>query len=126
MLEMLLQLLGELLIQLLGEALVELGFHAIAEPFRKPPNPWLAAAGYLMLGAIVGGLSVLAVPAHLVSTHFLRMANLLLTPVAAGFCMAAAGAWRARRGQALLRIDRFAYGYLFALSFALMRFWLAC
>jgi hypothetical protein len=32
------------------------------------------------------------------------------------------GAWRARRGQPPLRIDRFAYAYLFTLAFALVRF----
>jgi hypothetical protein len=32
------------------------------------------------------------------------------------------GAWRARRGDDVLRIDRFAYGYVFALSLALVRF----
>jgi hypothetical protein len=35
------------------------------------------------------------------------------------------GAWRARRGQQVLRIDRFAYGYLFALSLGLVRFYFA-
>jgi hypothetical protein len=39
--------------------------------------------------------------------------------------MAAIGAWRARRGEPVLRIDRFAYGYLFALSLALVRFFFA-
>jgi len=39
--------------------------------------------------------------------------------------MAILGAWRARRGQQVLRIDRFAYGYLFALSIALVRFYFA-
>jgi hypothetical protein len=39
--------------------------------------------------------------------------------------MCLAGRWRARRGQALLRIDRFASGYLFALSLALVRYWFA-
>ena len=36
--------------------------------------------------------------------------------------MATIGAWRIRRGQAVWRIDRFAYGYLFALGLALVRF----
>jgi hypothetical protein len=39
--------------------------------------------------------------------------------------MCALGAWRARRGGVVLRIDRFAYGYLFALALALIRFWFA-
>ena len=32
------------------------------------------------------------------------------------------GAWRARRGQPVLRIDRFACASLFALALALVRF----
>lgn len=36
--------------------------------------------------------------------------------------MTAMGAWRARRGEPVLRIDKFAYGYLFALSLAIVRF----
>jgi hypothetical protein len=36
--------------------------------------------------------------------------------------MAALGAWRIRRGQSLVPLDRFAYGCLFALAFAFVRF----
>ena len=36
--------------------------------------------------------------------------------------MAGIGAWRRRRDQELIRLDRFAYGYLFALAMAAIRF----
>ena len=36
--------------------------------------------------------------------------------------MSLIGRWRASHGQEILRIDRFAYGYLFALALALVRF----
>jgi hypothetical protein len=121
MLEFLFQAVGEFLLQVIVEALVELGFHSLAEPFRKPPNPWLAGLGYGLLGAIAGGLSLLLFPAYLVSGGW-RWANLILTPVAVGLLMCLIGQWRVKRGQELLRIDRFAYGYVFALSFALVRF----
>ncbi|HEY0634932.1 MAG TPA: hypothetical protein VGE00_06085 [Gammaproteobacteria bacterium] len=124
MIELLFEFSGEFLLQVLGEALVELGLHSLAEPFRRPANPWLAALGHALFGVIAGGLSLLLFSSHLVAGE-LRMANLLVTPVAVGFCMSAMGAWRARRGQTVLRIDRFAYGYLFALAFALVRFWFA-
>jgi hypothetical protein len=39
--------------------------------------------------------------------------------------MAGMGAWRARRGQPVLRIDKFAYGFLFALALALVRYFFA-
>jgi hypothetical protein len=119
------ELLGEFLLQALGEALLELGFHALAEPFRRPPNPWMAALGYALLGAIFGGLSLLVFPTHLTPMGLLRNANLILTPIAVGFCMVAMGAWRVRRGNATHRIDKFSYGYLLALSFALVRYFFA-
>lgn len=125
MLEFLFDILGEFLLQVLGEALMEVGLHSLAEPFRRTPNPWLAAVGYALLGAALGGMSLLVFPDYLVATKSLRVANAALSPIAAGLCMAAIGAWRARRGQAVLRIDRFSYGYLFALAFGLVRFWFA-
>lgn len=121
MLEGILEALGEFFLQALGEALVELGLHSLAAPFRRAPNPWLAAVGYVLFGAMLGGLSLLVFRNNLVPTH-LRMANLFLTPLAVGSLMTAMGAWRARRGESLLRIDRFFYGYLFALTLALVRF----
>lgn len=54
-----------------------------------------------------------------------RAADLIATPVAVGVLMAALGAWRARRGDAVLRIDRFAYGYLIALAVAAVHFFFA-
>jgi hypothetical protein len=124
MIEALCEILGELLLQLFGEFLFELGFRSFAEPFREQPNPWLAGFGYSLFGGCVGAISLLIFPAHFVAGGF-RIANLMITPVAAGACMAALGAWRAKRVQRVLRLDRFAYGYLFALAFALIRFWFA-
>ena len=125
MLQLLLELLGEFQLQITVEALIELGLHSLAEPLRRPPNPWLAALGYALFGALLGALSLLLLPAHLAPAGFVRTVNLLLTPVAVGGCMVLFGAWRAKRGEALWRIDRFAYGYLFALGFALIRHWFA-
>lgn len=123
--ELLVQILGEFLLQVLVEALAELGLHSLAEPFRRPPNPWLASLGYALFGAIFGGLSLLLVAHHLTPEGPLRLVNLLLTPVAVGALMVGIGAVRARKGESLLRINRFFYGYLFALCFALVRYALA-
>ena len=125
MIELLFQIIGELLLQVAGAVLVELGFHALSEPFRTPPNPWLAAIGYFLFGAIFGGISLLIVSSYLVTDPKWRIINLIVTPLTVGILMSVIGRWRARRGQDVLRIDRFAYGYLFALSFALIRFWFA-
>jgi hypothetical protein len=125
MLEFIFEVVGELLLQVVGEVLVEFGFQSLAAPFQREPNPWLAALGYTIFGAVVGGLSLLVFPTYLVANPQLRVVNTAVTPVLTGFCMAALGAWRARRGQRVLRIDKFSYGYLFALAFGLVRFWFA-
>ena len=125
MTEFLAEIIGEFLLQAFGEILVELGIHAIGEPFRRAPNPWLAAFGYLFFGAILGLLSLLIFPNHLVPGKDLRLVNLIVTPVAVGLVMTGVGFLRARRSEPVLRIDRFAYGYLFALALAAVRFMFA-
>ncbi len=113
---------GEFLVQVLMEVLAELGVHSMRETFRRPPNRWLAAIGYALFGTVAGGLSLLIVPTLFVHARGLQLMNVVLTPLAAGLAMAAIGAWRRRRDQDLIRLDKFAYGYLFALAMALVRF----
>lgn len=121
----LLQVVAELGLQLLLEILVELGMHSRSlntVPARKQSNPWVAGLGYFLLGALVGMASLWPFPATFIDSEGGRVINLLITPVVAGLIMGALGAWRLRRGQELIRIDRFAYGYVFALGMGLMRF----
>lgn len=124
MIELILGFVGELLLQVVLEVLAELGFRSVRESFRPQPNPVLAAIGYLLLGLIAGGLSLLLAPHFLIAGE-LRIPNLLFAPVLAGLAMMALGAWRAARGEELVRLDRFFYGYLFALAIAVVRFWFA-
>ena len=123
--EFLFEILGEFILQFLGEVLLEVGLQALVAPFRKESSAWLAAVGYAVFGAVLGGLSLLVFPHYLVADKSLRVANAALSPIAAGIGMAAVGAWRGKRGQVVLRIDRFSYGYVFALAFGLIRFWFA-
>ena len=121
LLAFLLQLGGELLVSLFGEVLLELGWRGVFSVFEKEPHPMLASVGYPILGAAVGALSLWPFPALFVHSHGGRIVNAVVTPVLAGASMAAIGAWRRRRGQRVVLIDRFAYGYLFALAMALVR-----
>ena len=119
-----LQILGELLLQVVLEVLAELGLRSVREPFRRPEpiHPFMAAVGYALFGAIAGGASLWLFPNLFIGTRSLRLMNLVVTPVAAGLMMSAIGAWRRRRDETLIRIDRFGYGFLFALSMAAVRF----
>jgi hypothetical protein len=118
------QFLGELFLQFILEGLVEVGLRQIDGSIRRPRpfHPALATIGYAMLGASAGGFSLWLVPALLIDSDWLKIVNLIATPTAAGAVMAMLGAWRRRRGQALIRLDRFGYGFVFALAMAIVRF----
>jgi len=119
----LLQALFEILAQAFFEVAAEIGLRGLVEPFRrsKPINPFLAGVGYLLYGGIAGGLSLL-LPRMFVVPWWVRLLNLVVTPVACGFIMAKLGQIREQRGEKTIRIDRFLYGYLFALAMAVVRF----
>lgn len=121
--ELLFEIFGEFILQFVFEALSELGLHFFRRPSqREPMRPWLAVAGYVLLGLACGALSLWIFPGFFVASHVGRVINLIATPILAGAAMAALGAWRRRRGEELLRLDRFAYGYAFALAMAAVRF----
>jgi hypothetical protein len=123
MLEFLFELFGELLLQVVAEALAQAGVHVVRHPDRPPKehSPWLIALGYAVFGVVAGAVSLWLFPDYLIRTTAGRVAYLALGPVAAGAAVAAIGLWRSKRGEPRYGIDRFAYGYVFALSFALLR-----
>jgi len=86
MLEFLFEIFGEFIFQVLLQALTEAGLHAWANPLRNPANPYLAALGYGVFGAMAGGLTLLIFPHNLVPAPW-RLANVVLTPwQRAGWC----------------------------------------
>lgn len=117
----LVELLFEFVIQFVLEILVEMGAH-ILKRNRSPVHPAIAVMGYLLLGGLLGGISYWIFPPHLIAHPYARIINLVVTPVAVGLALGAVGAWRSKRGKELVRLDKFAYGYAFALAFALVRF----
>ena len=82
----------------------------------------MAAIGYTILGAAAGSVRLLVAPHLVVDSESGRIANLVLTPVAAGLFMSVLGSWRSRKGLEVIRLDRFGYGFVFALATASVRF----
>ena len=119
-----LQFLAEFLLQACGELVFEAFWRSLSAPFRRAEAlpPWIATLGYLLYGAAAGLLSLWLVPALFITATWLRIANLLLTPVCAGLLMGWLGAWRQRRSARVIRLDSFFYGFCFALGMALVRF----
>ena len=120
--ELLFELLGELLLQIAFELLAEFGWRGLGAPFRKSAHPLVAGVGYAVFGAIAGGLSLWVFPNLFIASHLGRVANVVVTPILAGAAMAMLGAWRRRRDQSTVLLDRFAYAFIFAMAMALVRF----
>ena len=120
--EIVLQFLGEVLLQLLFEALAELGLHGLGDTLKKPRNMALSTVGFLLWGAIAGAISLLILPKSPISDLTLRRINILATPLAAGALMMLIGRQRDKRGQTLVKLDRFGYAFAFALAMAIVRY----
>jgi hypothetical protein len=120
--ELLFEFFGELLLQIVFELLAELGWRGVGAPFRKSAHPLLAGVGYAVFGAIAGALSLWWFPNLFIASHLGRVANVVVTPLLAGTTMALLGAWRRRRDQPTVLLDRFAYAFIFAMVMALVRF----
>jgi hypothetical protein len=120
----LLEFLAEIVLQVVFEWLAEFGFQAVKAPFQggSKASPVVAVFGYAIFGAVAGGLSLLVFPSSFVASHTMRVVNLVVTPVASGALMSVLGSWRRRRGQELIRLDRFAYGMVFAFAMSVVRF----
>ena len=119
--ELLFEIFGELLLQLALELLAEVGLRAVGRPFEKPLHPLAGGIGYALLGGIAGGLSLWWFPQLFIGSHAGRIANVVVTPLLAGSAMAALGAWRRRRNERTVLLDRFAYAFIFAMAMALVR-----
>ena len=119
--ELLFEIFGELLLQIVLELLFEFGLRSLQQPFRKTPHPGLAGVGYALFGAMAGGLSLWFFPNLFIGSHAGRIANVIVTPILSGAAMAALGAWRRRRDQPTILLDRFAYAFIFAMTMALVR-----
>ena len=120
--ELVFQVFGELLLQVFFEAMAELGFHSVRDTMKRPRNPGLSTIGFVLLGAVAGGLSLLIFPHSAIAEPDLRLANLFVTPALVGAAMALVGWVRQRKGQNLVRLDRFGYAFVFAFAMALVRF----
>ena len=126
--EILIELLVQLVFEVLVQGVFELGGHGIVSIFRKgagPVNPWLSICGYIAMGAIAGGISIWLLPMHLVKAPALQVLNLAITPIVLGLIFEAFGRWKANNEKPRYAVDRFCYGFTFALTMGLIRYFFA-
>jgi hypothetical protein len=121
--EILLQIFLEFFLEVGAEFILELGIHILsAAPWaRQTVSAVLAGLMYFALGVLVGGISIPFFPHSFVRSSGLHGISLIITPILCGLTMSAIGWLRARQGVSRIRLDSFAYGFIFAFGMALVR-----
>lgn len=85
--EILFQFIGEFLLQFLFEAITDIGFDWFDKTAKPAPRPILSALGFLLLGTVAGGVSLLVMPHSMLTTPSLRVINVIVTPLLVSSCM---------------------------------------
>lgn len=119
-----LELFFEVFLELVAAAIGDLLSRSTAEAIEFPDiaNPTLAAAGYLILGAFSGGISVFLFPHAFFPRARYHGVSLIIGPSITGSFMAMIGRFFRSRGRGATRIETFAYGFVFAFGMAAVRF----
>ena len=88
----------------------------------KAVHTFLALVIYFGLGAISGVTFTVLFPNRIIETARLHGISLVIVPLIVAFAMVAVGKLRRRQGKRLVRLDTFAYAFIFAFAMALVRF----
>src|SRR6266446_3418619 len=114
----------EFILQIVGEGFVEVALQRFSGASWAHKNfaATRAVLMYFGLGVITGGLSILIFPHSFIRSSRLHGISLLITPLLAGLTMSGIGWVRERQGKPVIRLDTFAYGFIFAFGMALVRF----
>ena len=129
--EIIFEIIFHFFIEVLGQAffelVAELGLRGIgnATGWEKPRSPYMSLIGYVILATVCGAISILFFKNHFIKNEELRIINLLLTPVLLGLIMHFKGKRMDIRHINKIRLDSFWFGFSFALSFGLVRYFFA-
>ena len=118
------EVLLEVLIQVVGEAILDMIVRSSRNAVKESEavSPVLAAAGYLLLGAACGVVSIFFFPHPLIHPSRIHGISLLVSPVITGLIMAQVGLLLRRKDKKAVGIESFWYGFTFAFGMALIRF----
>ena len=121
----LLEILLELVVPLFAEFLAELALHQLGQiPWmRKTGRVVLTAIMYFGAGVVAGLISLLIFPKAFARSSALPGISLVITPILGGVLMSYIAWFRVRTWDRTIRLETFAYGFLFAFAMTLLRFY---
>lgn len=114
----------EAVIEIVGEAILVFLLTAIAEALGPSElrRPVMAGVGYLLLGGTAGGLTLIWFRFPLVHPSRFPGISLIISPILTGSLMALLGSILRRYNKPTVKLETFAYGFLFAFGMTLVRF----
>lgn len=120
----LLEMFLEFVVEVVAEAIFISILTAIAETFGPADSrrPVMAGVGYFLLGATTGGLSLIWFRFPLVHPSRFHGISLVISPILTGSLMALLGSILRRYNKPTVKLETFAYGFLFAFGMTLVRF----
>jgi hypothetical protein len=123
-LEMFLEIFFEAAFEFAAESLGALIWRGVSAVFDTTEfkNPLVACIGYLFLGGVAGGLSLLFFPHPLVHRSRVPGLSVVISPILAGLGMSLVGFALRKRNKQAMQIESFGYGFAFAFGMALVRF----
>ena len=117
-----LQMLGELLLETFGEAFLDLLLRGLINALGSSlAEAASAPIVLLVIGLILGWLSLLIFPVHFVRAARLHGISLLVTPAMAGTFMGLVGAKLRAHDHKVIRLESFSCGFALAFGMALIR-----
>ena len=121
----LLEILLEFVLPLFAELLAELALHQLSSipGAQKVGRVILTAIMYAGVGLAAGILSLFIFPEALARSSTLPGISVVITPLLGGLLMSYIAWLRVRTWDWTIRIEAFAYGYIFALVMTLLRFY---
>jgi len=124
LLEIFLEIFGEAVFQFAVELIGTLILRGLAAEVDTSEfkNPLLASIGYVLMGGVTGGLSLLLFPRPLFHPSRIPGLSVVISPVLAGGGMWMVGTALRKRNKKAMQIESFGYGLAFALGMAMVRF----
>jgi hypothetical protein len=123
-LEMFLEIFFEAAFEFAAEFIGAIIWRGVAAVFDTSEfkNPLVAGIGYMFLGGVAGGLSLLLFPHPLVHPSRVPGLSVVISPVLAGLGMSLVGSTLRKRNKKAVQIESFGYGFTFAFGMAVVRF----
>jgi hypothetical protein len=121
--EIFLEIVLQLVLEVFGEFLLEVGLEAFKHTFGLATRrSTLVSFAYMVLGAALGGLSLLLIPGRFLAAGRIPGLSLVLSPIVGGYAMFVWGEYRRENGHEPTNLATFWGGAALLFGYALARF----